>query len=77
MVNNSVILLEDNENYAVIDKIPSEKGTYVYLTNIKDTEDFCIRKEIEREEKFFLVGLENEEEVDYAMNLLVRKNLEA
>ena len=74
MINNSIRQLEDNETYAVIDMIPDDKGTYVYLTNIKDEEDLCVRKE---QDENVLVGLENEDEVDYALRLLVQKNLEA
>lgn len=77
MINNSVRQLEDNELYAVIDTIPFDKGLYVYLTNVKDTEDLCVRKQIQVENENVLVGLDNEDEVDYALKLLVEKNLEA
>ncbi len=77
MINNSIRQLEDNETYAVIDMIPDDKGTYVYLTNIKDEEDLCVRKQIKEQDENVLVGLENEDEVDYALRLLVQKNLEA
>lgn len=78
MVNNTIIPLEDNENYAVIDKIKTEDGFYVYLANIKDTEDICIRKEVKKnQDETHLVPLKDENEVDNAFKLLVEKNLES
>ncbi|MBE6147023.1 MAG: hypothetical protein E7168_01665 [Firmicutes bacterium] len=74
MVNNSILELENHEQYAVIDKIPAEDGNYIYLSNIKDTNDFCVRKEIKKEEEFFLVGLKDEEEVDNALTLFQKKH---
>ena len=38
------IKLEDGLEYMVLDEIDSETNTYVYLSNIEDPEDFCIRK---------------------------------
>ena len=73
MVNNSILELENNEKYAVIDKIPTEDGNYIYLSNIKDPNDFCVRKEIKKEEKIYLIGLKDEEEVDRALNLFQEK----
>ena len=81
MVNNTIIPLEDNENYAVIDKIETEGGFYVYLSNINDNEDICIRKEVTKQnaenEENYLVPLKDEGEVDHALNLLIEKNLES
>lgn len=81
VVNNTIVPLEDNENYAVIDKIQTEDGFYVYLSNIKDNEDICVRKEITRtkdeDDENYLVPLKDETEVDHALNLLVEKNLDS
>lgn len=77
MINNSVRQLEDNEMYAVIDTIPYDDITYVYFANIKDVEDLCVRKQLKKEAGNVLVGLDDKDEVDYALQLLVRKNLEA
>jgi len=74
MINNSVIKLEDGNDYVVVDKIDLENKSYVFLTNVKDMEDFCVRKEIEENEEVFLVGLETESEYEEAMKLFVEKN---
>ena len=36
--------LEDGKQYAIIDEITENNNTYVYLSNISDETDFCIRK---------------------------------
>ena len=74
MINNSVIKLEDGNDYVVVDKIDLQGKSYVFLTNVKDMEDFCVRKEIEENEEIFLVGLETELEYEEAMKLFVEKN---
>lgn len=82
MVNNSIIKLEDGNDYVVIDKIKLEDKSYVFLTNVNDIEDFCVRKETTTilendEEEKYLEGL-TEEEYTEAMNLFVaKKNKEA
>ncbi len=70
MINNSVITLEDGNTYAVIERINS----YIYLSNVKDPEDFCVRKQVTKGEENFLEGLDNKEEVDQAMKLFLEKH---
>lgn len=74
MINNSVIKLEDGNDYVVVDKIDLQDKSYVFLTNVKDMEDFCVRKEIEENKEVFLVGLDTELEYEEAMKLFVEKN---
>ncbi len=42
MKDIDTIVLKDKNRYSIIDKI----GEYYYLVNIKDVNDFCIRKVI-------------------------------
>ncbi len=70
VINNSVITLEDGNTYAVIEKIDS----YIYLSNIKDSNDFCVRKQVTKGDENFLEGLDNKEEVDQAMKLFLEKH---
>ena len=78
MIDNSRVVLEDNVEYDVIDKIKSDDVYYVFLSNITDIEDIVVRKEIVREEdsveRHTLVGLENEEELEKALTLFLEKN---
>lgn len=73
MVDNSRVILENNREYLVMDKIPYNGRFYVYLTNSSDPTDFCCRKEIE-EDKTYLVGLDNQEEADLALSLFQEKH---
>ena len=74
MVDNSRIMLENNKEYLVIDKIEVDGKYFVYLSNIDDSEDFCARKEIEVDDKKILVGLDNKEEADLALKVFSEKH---
>lgn len=63
------IILEDNLEYIVTDKIDN----YLYLNNINDYEDFCIRKEIIEDNEEYIIGLDNEEELEKALKLFEKK----
>ncbi|NLM63485.1 MAG: hypothetical protein GX190_04145 [Mollicutes bacterium] len=69
-----VVVLEDGLEYAVIDEITKNGNTYVYLVNVQDEEDFCIRKVVENDTEKFLVGLSSNEEFDEALLYFVNKN---
>ncbi|MBE6160605.1 MAG: hypothetical protein E7158_00075 [Firmicutes bacterium] len=62
-----MITLEDNKKYYISKEIENDNVTYVYLTNLEDVTDFCIRKKDGSKEN--LIGLENEEEVKKALDL--------
>ena len=64
-VDVKVYTLEDGIDYAVLDEI----NNYVYLANVSDPKDICIRKDIGEE----LVGLDNEEEFNKALRLFQTK----
>lgn len=74
MINNSIIKLEDGNTYTVVDKIEKLDKSYIYLANIENVQDFCIRKEIMENDETFIVGLDNNQEYEEAMNLFIKKN---
>ena len=74
MIDNSRVILEDNIEYIVIDKINFGKSSFVYLANSNDDTDICVRKEIYKDGKCLLVGLADKAEVDNALKLFVEKN---
>lgn len=74
MINNSIIKLEDGNTYTVVDKIEKLDKSYIYLANIENVQDFCIRKEIMENGETFIVGLDNDQEYEEAMNLFINKN---
>ena len=68
------IKLEDGITYMVLDEIDNRDVTYVYLSNIEDEEDFCIRKVDNSKNSELLVGLDSDEEFDKALVLYTKKN---
>lgn len=69
-----VIKLEDNIEYGIIDEIEINNQKYIYLTNIDDSTDFCIRKMIIENGKELLIGLNNEKEFDLALRYFSEKH---
>ena len=72
----NIITLEDGIEYAVIAEITYNEQKYVYLTNINDYTDFCIRKVISENEQEFLVGLDDDKEFDLAVTLFAKEHKE-
>ena len=72
----NVITLEDGIQYAVIDEISHDNKRYVYLTNVDDYEDFCIRKVILENNEEFVVGLDDDAEFDLALMLFAKNHKE-
>ena len=62
-----MITLEDGKRYYISKEIEKNNVIYVYLTNLEDVTDFCIRKKDETKEN--LIGLDNEEEFKKAIEL--------
>ena len=63
-------ILEDDEEYVAVEEIPNNEVTYLYLANLKDEKDICVRKEIKDE----ILPLDSEEEFNKAMLLFSQKN---
>lgn len=77
MVDNiNVITLEDDIEYAIIEEIIHDDKKYVFLTNVNDYEDFCIRKVIIDGNEQFLVGLDDDVEFDLALMLFAKNHKE-
>ena len=74
MIDNSRVILEDQKEYYVLDRIEKDNKAYIYLVLPTDPKNFCCRKEIEEDGKTFLVGLDNEEEADLALKLFAEKH---
>jgi len=74
MVDNSRVILENEKEYYVVDKIESDNNFYIYLSNIDDPKDFVARKEIEEDGKTFLVGLDDRDEASFALGLFIEKH---
>lgn len=69
------VTLEDEKDYVILDEIENNGTTYVYLTNIDDEKDFCIRKlDVSSTEIDLLVGLDSDVEFDKALLLFTKKH---
>ena len=62
------------KEYAVVDEIRKDDFFYVYFMNTNNFTDFCIRKTTD-DTKEELIGLDNEAEFKYALNLFTKKNM--
>ncbi len=65
--------LEDGKEYLIVGNCKYKNKTYIYLTNMHDKDDFCIRK-LEDE---YLIDLEDEDEFKKALLLFTRKYQDA
>lgn len=68
------VTLDDEKQYAIIDEITEDNITYVYLANISDETDFCIRKVKDEAKGKMLIGLKDRAEFDKALVYYANKN---
>lgn len=68
------VTLEDGKDYVIISEIIENNVTYVYLVNMEDEKDFCIRKVQDGPDGKMLVGLTDNNEFDKAILYFARKN---
>lgn len=69
----NVVTLEDNIEYTEIDTIEYNNKTYIFLSDLENPENFCIRKLINENNQEYLIGLDTEEEFDNVLNLFNQK----
>ena len=72
----NVITLEDNIEYTEIDKIEYNNNTYLFLSDLENPENFCIRKLVIENDEEYIIGLETEEEFDKILNLFILRSLQ-
>lgn len=73
MLEFDIVTLEDNIEYVVLAKIENNGNKYVYLSQVDDDDDFCIRKEIIEDNKTYFTGLNDEDEFKLALELFGNK----
>lgn len=71
-MNVKCVKLEDGIEYVVLDEIDTGANTYVYLSNVDNEEDFCIRK-VNNSDENTLLGLDSDDEFDEALLLYTKK----
>ncbi len=70
----NVVVLENGIEYAEVEKIKHNENTYLFLVNLKNDDDFCIRKLIKENGKDMLVGLDGKAEFDEILRIFLRNN---
>ena len=63
----------DGKQYLIIDQIKDKNNEFVYFSNEKYPKDFCIRK-LAKDDNDLLIGLDSNEEFDYALKLFIAKH---
>ena len=73
MIDNSKVEI-DQKQYDIVDTIEYNDSKFIYLSNMADSLDICIRKQITENGKNFLVGLQDDDEFNLALKLFQDKN---
>ena len=63
----------NGKQYLIIDRIKDNDNEFVYFSNEEDPKDFCIRK-LAKDDNDLLIGLDSNEEFDYALKLFIVKH---
>lgn len=66
-----VIVLEDEKEFVVIDKIKTNNKIYLMLSNVDDSNDIAVRIEDVKQDMIF--GLDSEEELSQVLTLYAKK----
>lgn len=69
----NVVTLEDNIEYTEVDRVENNNNTYVFLSNLENPEDFCIRKLIKENNEEYIIGLDSKEEFDTILTIFKQK----
>jgi len=69
----NVVTLEDNIEYTEVDRIEYNNNNYVFLSDLENPENFCIRKLINKNEEEYIIGLDSKEEFDIVLNQFTQK----
>lgn len=70
----NVVTLEDGIEYAIIDEIELEDKKYLYLSNINNDSDICIRKVVTIGDEEFIIGLSDENEFELALTTFTKNH---
>lgn len=75
MNEKGMMIIElDNKEYAIIGEIKINDIPYLHLANVKDPEDFCIRKVIIENGEEIITALDSYKEFEMALEFFSRKH---
>ena len=64
----NVVTLENGVEYTEVDKLDYNGNTYVFLSNLDNPNDFCIRKLVNENDEDYIVGLDSKDEFNTVLN---------
>ena len=70
---NDVVLLENNEEYNVVNSITYKEEKYILLSNTTNQKDICVRKLKKENNKEYICRLKDEE-LNEVLNLFLKEN---
>lgn len=62
------IVLDDNKEYMIIEQLEDSNNKYTLFSNIDNSENFCIRKIVNKDDKNYFVRLDNKKEAELITN---------
>lgn len=71
-----VVVLEENVENVVLDKIDYNNNTYILFSDTNDNTNISIRKEILTDDGLEIGGLDSEEELQNVVELFIKNNSE-
>lgn len=72
-IEGKISILENNQEYEVIDTLEYNNKKYILFSNIKNIEDICVRKIIHKDNDEYF-SLLNETEFHDVMQKFIQKN---
>lgn len=70
---NDVVLLENNEEYNVVNSVTYKEEKYILLSNTTNQKDICVRKLKKENDKEYICRLKDEE-LNEVLNLFLKEN---
>ena len=70
---NDVVLLENNEEYNVVNSVTYKEEKYILLSNTTNQKDICVRKLKKENNKEYICRLKDEE-LNEVLNLFLKEN---
>lgn len=61
---DTVVLLDDNKSYLVVDTLSYKNNDYILLAEMSDSSNVVIRKQMIHNNEITLLGLDSEEEFE-------------
>ena len=71
----NVVTLSNGIEYTEVSRIKIDNNTYVFLSNMDNPEDFCIKKIIKKDNEELIYAIDSDEEFNKVMNEFAKNYL--